>query len=68
MSGAGGKLVPENEVSGKRLPVEVDPRVPEPLQAIALKAMERDPALRYQSAREIAVDLHRLAVQGIGAK
>ena len=34
-----------------RLPIEIDPRIPEPLQAIALKAMERDPALRYQSAQ-----------------
>jgi hypothetical protein len=42
-----------------RLPVEIDPRVPEPLQAIALKAMERDPALRYQSARDLAEDLGR---------
>jgi len=42
-----------------RLPAEVDPRVPEPLQAIALKAMERRPADRYQSAREMALDLGR---------
>jgi len=42
-----------------RLPVEIDPRVPEPLQAIALKAMERDPAQRYQSAREMGLDLQR---------
>jgi hypothetical protein len=42
-----------------RLPVEIDPRVPEPLQAIALKAMERDPALRYQSALELGADLQR---------
>jgi hypothetical protein len=41
------------------LPVEIDPRVPEPLQAIALKAMERDPAERYQSARDMALDLQR---------
>ena len=34
-----------------RLPVEIDPRIPEPLQAIALKAMERDPALRYRPRR-----------------
>jgi len=42
-----------------RLPVEIDAKVPEPLQAIALKAMERDPADRYQSAREMSLDLTR---------
>jgi hypothetical protein len=42
-----------------RLPVEIDPRVPEPLQAIALKAMEHDPSQRYPSAREMALDLAR---------
>jgi hypothetical protein len=42
-----------------RLPVEVDPAVPEPLQAIALKAMERRPRDRYQSARDLALDLTR---------
>jgi serine/threonine protein kinase len=41
------------------LPVEIDPRIPEPLQAIALKAMERDPGLRYQTARDAALDLRR---------
>ncbi|HXV77725.1 MAG TPA: serine/threonine-protein kinase [Candidatus Polarisedimenticolaceae bacterium] len=42
-----------------RLPVEVDPRVPEPLQAIALRAMEREPADRYPAASEMARDLRR---------
>lgn len=42
-----------------RLPLEIDPHVPEPLQAIALKAMERRAADRYQSAREMALDLGR---------
>jgi hypothetical protein len=57
--------VAEEEVIGAirtgqpRLPVEVAPDVPEPLQAIALKAMERDPTLRYQSAQEMAIDLRR---------
>jgi protein kinase-like protein len=41
------------------LPVELDPGVPEPLQAIALKAMDRDPARRYASARDLAADLRR---------
>jgi serine/threonine-protein kinase len=42
-----------------QLPIEIDPQVPEPLQAIALKAMEGDPALRYQSASDMATDLRR---------
>jgi hypothetical protein len=42
-----------------RLPIEIDARVPEPLQAIALKAMEVDPLHRYQTAREMSLDLGR---------
>jgi hypothetical protein len=39
--------------------VEVEPAVPEPLQAIALKAMERQPGARYASAREMAREIRR---------
>jgi hypothetical protein len=39
--------------------VEIAPGTPEPLQAIALKALEARPADRYQSAREMALDLAR---------
>ena len=42
-----------------RLPVELAPDVPEPLQAIALKAMEADPARRYATAGNLAADLQR---------
>lgn len=42
-----------------RLPVEIDPAVPEPLQAIALTAMERDVERRYGSALDMASDLRR---------
>jgi len=42
-----------------RLPAEIDGNVPEPLQAVALKAMEADPDRRYASAREMALDLGR---------
>jgi serine/threonine protein kinase len=42
-----------------RLPIEIDSRVPEPLQAIALAAMEVDPSRRYQTALEMAADLRR---------
>ena len=42
-----------------RLPVELRPDVPEPLQAIALKAMECEPAYRYATPREMAQELER---------
>jgi len=42
-----------------RLPREIDPSVPEPLQSIALTAMAALPADRYASARELAADLRR---------
>ena len=42
-----------------RLPIEIDDRVPDALQAIALKAMERRAADRYQTAREMARDIAR---------
>ncbi len=42
-----------------RLPVEIQPDVPEPLQAIALKAMEPRPADRYPDAGEMALELRR---------
>jgi serine/threonine protein kinase len=42
-----------------RLPIEINDAVPEPLQAIALKAMEPDPTRRYASAQEMALDIRR---------
>ncbi len=42
-----------------RLPVDIEPRVPEPLQAIALKALERRAADRYPTALDMAADLGR---------
>jgi serine/threonine protein kinase len=41
------------------MPQEVNPGVPEPLQRICLKAMERDPEHRYESAKAMAEDLRR---------
>jgi len=35
--------------------------IPEPLRALVAKALEKDPADRYQSMREIVVDLRRVA-------
>ena len=60
--GAGdGEILAAIRRGSPALPVEIDARVPEPLQAIALKAMEADPALRYASARDMALDLRRFA-------
>ena len=41
------------------LPRRQDPAVPKGLQDICLKALEKDPAHRYSSAREMADDLRR---------
>ena len=52
-------LPPERGEGAPALPSEIDPAVPEPLQAIALQAMSADPADRYRSAGEMALDLER---------
>jgi len=57
--GSDAEILSAIRTARPRLPVEIDSKVPEPLQAIALKAMERDPADRYQSAREMSLDLTR---------
>jgi len=41
------------------LPRRIDPAIPRDLQNICLKALEKEPARRYASAREMAADLRR---------
>jgi serine/threonine protein kinase len=41
-------------------PRRINPAIPGELQNVCLKALEKDPARRYQSAREMADDLARL--------
>jgi eukaryotic-like serine/threonine-protein kinase len=40
-------------------PRTIDPKIPRDLEAVTLKAMDRNPALRYASAAELADDLDR---------
>jgi hypothetical protein len=41
-------------------PARIRPELPERLNAVILKAIEKDPALRYQHASDIRADLQRL--------
>ncbi len=41
-------------------PVRLNPEVPEPLEHVIDKCLEKDPGLRYQHASDIAADLQRL--------
>lgn len=43
------------------LPREIDPSIPEPFERVVLKALAKDPALRYQAAGEMARSLHEAA-------
>ncbi|HEV2114415.1 MAG TPA: tetratricopeptide repeat protein [Terriglobales bacterium] len=48
-------------------PTAVNPRLSPGLEAIILKALDKDPERRYQTARELRVDLNRLLPSGSGA-
>ena len=48
-------------------PTSTNARIPAGLEAIILKALDKDPELRYQSARELRVDLSRLLPSAHGS-
>jgi tetratricopeptide (TPR) repeat protein len=46
-------------------PRALNPRISQELERVLCKALDKDPQLRYQSARELRVDLERLAVSSL---
>ncbi|HAT11839.1 MAG TPA: serine/threonine protein kinase, partial [Planctomycetes bacterium] len=42
------------------LPRTIDPTIPEPMQAVVLRCLQKDPAKRYQSADELITDFEHL--------
>jgi serine/threonine protein kinase/tetratricopeptide (TPR) repeat protein len=45
-------------------PTLINPKITMPFEAVILKTLDRDPERRYQSARELRVDLQRLLTGG----
>jgi serine/threonine protein kinase/WD40 repeat protein len=63
------KLVEKINSEDPRKPRSLDPRIPLDLETIVLKAIEKDPKARYQSAEAMAEDLRRfLADEPIKAR
>lgn len=53
------KLVEQVVAANPTSPRKYNPSIPRDLETIVLKAMQREPAMRYQSALELAEDLRR---------
>ena len=51
-----------------RPPTVINPRVSTELDRIICKCLEKDPENRYQSAKELAVDLRRLSTTGVATQ
>jgi hypothetical protein len=51
--------LPQALAGDVRLPLEHNPDIPEPLQRISLKAIEKQPGDRYQTAEQMLRDLER---------
>jgi Tol biopolymer transport system component len=57
----GGTILELLHAIARQTPDALGPECPAELQFVVQKALEKDPAERYQSTREIVVDLRRLA-------
>ena len=57
----GARLIEAILHEAPRPPRAINPKVSPELEAIILKALDKDPDRRYQSAKELRVDLERLA-------
>lgn len=53
------KLVEQVIAATPRVPRSLNPAIPRDLETIVLKATQRDPSMRYQSAQDLAADLRR---------
>jgi hypothetical protein len=60
--GESAALIDEILRQAPALPSKLNHKVSPGLDAIILKCLEKDPSLRYASARDVAVDLRRLAM------
>ncbi len=45
-------------------PRQINPAIPEPLERVIMRALQKDPALRYASAEEMRADLRRVISGG----
>jgi WD40 repeat protein len=53
------RLIDQVKTREPTRPRTLDPRIPRDLETIVLKAIDKDPKRRYQSADDLAEDLHR---------
>lgn len=61
-AGVSPQLIDDILNSDPRPPRQLNPKIPPKLEEITLKCLEKNPEDRYQTAKEIAVDLRRMTI------